>query len=186
MNTVVTSREAILAVSRQIAATEGLHALSIRHVATACGIAVGSVYNYFPAKADLVTATVEQIWRGIFHGAGSCERDDDFVLCVRRLFESIRRGAQDYPAFFATHAGGFGPEERGKGKAMMERYFAHMQAGLTTALEADRRVRPDVFGDTLTKQDFVRFVFSNILTLLMSDATDCDTLCAIIQKLLYQ
>ena len=39
-----------------IAAREGISALSVRKLAGACGIAVGSVYMYFPTKADLTAA----------------------------------------------------------------------------------------------------------------------------------
>lgn len=39
-----------------IAAREGISALSVRKLAAACGIAVGSVYMYFPTKADLMAA----------------------------------------------------------------------------------------------------------------------------------
>lgn len=39
-----------------IAAREGISALSVRKLAAACGIAVGSVYMYFPTKADLTAA----------------------------------------------------------------------------------------------------------------------------------
>lgn len=39
-----------------IAAREGISALSVRKLAGTCGIAVGSVYMYFPTKADLMTA----------------------------------------------------------------------------------------------------------------------------------
>ena len=70
MNTFITSREAILAASRKIATEQGLQAINIRAVAQNCGVAVGSVYYYFPSKADLVAATVEDVWKSIFHMAG--------------------------------------------------------------------------------------------------------------------
>ena len=62
MNTVVTSREAILDVSRELVKRQGQEAVSIRTVAAACGVSVGSIYNYFESKADLVAATVESVW----------------------------------------------------------------------------------------------------------------------------
>ena len=53
MNRVVTSKEAILDVSRNIAATQGLKAINMRNVAKECNVAVGSIYNIFLLKENL-------------------------------------------------------------------------------------------------------------------------------------
>ena len=59
MNTIVTSKEEILKTSRALIQEQGWSAVSIRSVAAACGVSVGSIYNYFDSKAELVSATVE-------------------------------------------------------------------------------------------------------------------------------
>ena len=59
MNTIVTSREEILKASRKLAMEKGWKAVSIRSVAAACGVSVGSIYYYFPSKTALLTDTVE-------------------------------------------------------------------------------------------------------------------------------
>ena len=65
MNTIVTSREEILKASRELIRQEGWSAISIRSVAAACGVSVGSIYNYFDSKTELVSATVESVWEKI-------------------------------------------------------------------------------------------------------------------------
>ena len=67
MNTVVTSKEEILETSRELIRQAGWSAVSIRSVAAACGVSVGSIYNYYDSKAALMGATVESVWREIFH-----------------------------------------------------------------------------------------------------------------------
>src|SRR5579863_10218402 len=47
---------AILAVARQLAAEGGLGSVQIAPVAERAGIATGTVYRYFPAKLDLISA----------------------------------------------------------------------------------------------------------------------------------
>ena len=54
MNTVVTSKEEILRASRELIRQKGWDAVNIRSVAAACGVSVGSIYNYFDSKAALV------------------------------------------------------------------------------------------------------------------------------------
>ena len=50
LNKTVTSREAILAASQKLVMEKGLQAVNMRTVASVCGVAVGSVYNYFSLK----------------------------------------------------------------------------------------------------------------------------------------
>ena len=66
MNHRVTSTDLILEKALLISKREGVDKLSIRKLATACGIAVGSVYNYYPDKDALVTAMAEVFWNNIF------------------------------------------------------------------------------------------------------------------------
>ena len=61
MNTVVTSKEKILKTSRELIQEQGWSAVSIRSVAAACEVSVGSIYNYFDSKTDLISSTVESV-----------------------------------------------------------------------------------------------------------------------------
>ena len=54
MNKVVTSKEEILQTSRKLIQKKGWSAVSIRSVASACDVSVGSIYNYFDSKTDLI------------------------------------------------------------------------------------------------------------------------------------
>ena len=66
MNKRVTTADKILEQALLIAKKEGIDKLSIRKLALACGIAIGSVYNYYPNKETLVTAVAEAFWNHIF------------------------------------------------------------------------------------------------------------------------
>ena len=51
VNPVVTSKEEILAASRELIRSQGWQAVNIRSVAAACGVSVGSIYNYYGSKS---------------------------------------------------------------------------------------------------------------------------------------
>ena len=104
MNTSVTSRDAILSVSRQFITQNGFGSVNMRAIAAACGVSVGSVYNYFPSKGDLICAVVESVWHDIFHLSGQSSQFSSFTDCVKWLFDSIRQGCAEYPAFFTLHS----------------------------------------------------------------------------------
>ena len=53
-------------VCRRIAAEKGLKALSMQAVAGECGIALGTLYNYFSDKEELLIAAISSVWQDIF------------------------------------------------------------------------------------------------------------------------
>ena len=61
----VTTQEEILEHALKIAIEEGVDKVSIRKLATSCGIAVGSMYNYYKDKDALMTAVSEHFWGNI-------------------------------------------------------------------------------------------------------------------------
>lgn len=55
-------RQDILSQARETLFSQGYEALTIRGVASACHIAVGTVYNYFPSKDMLVAQVILADW----------------------------------------------------------------------------------------------------------------------------
>lgn len=82
MNKVVTSKEEILKTSRELIQKKGWSAISIRSVASACDVSIGSIYNYFDSKTDLVGATIESVWNEIFHTPEDDSVFQDIISCV--------------------------------------------------------------------------------------------------------
>ena len=103
MNTIVTSREEILKASRELIRQEGWSAISIRSVAAACGVSVGSIYNYFDSKTELVGATVESVWEEIFHRPENADMFQNIVSCITWMFERMAYGSRQYPGFLTLH-----------------------------------------------------------------------------------
>ena len=78
VNLTITSKEEILKAGRMIAQEKGLDAINMRSVATACNIALGTLYNYYSNKDELVLAVIESIWKDIFH-IKECKDDISFL-----------------------------------------------------------------------------------------------------------
>lgn len=185
MNNLATSKEALLDISVNLASEKGMNALNIRNIAKLGGISVGCVYNYFPSKTSLVTATVEKIWANIFQQAKQGSQPQGFQACVRWIFDSIRNGSEQYPSFFTLHAMSFAADEIGEGRAVMNRFFDHIKMDLLKALREDADVHREVFSDTFQEIDFVNFVFDNLIMLSMKQTSSCDFLLNLIQKVIY-
>lgn len=186
MNKAVTSKEEILSVSKNMVAQQGVQAINMRSVAKQCGVAVGSVYNYFPSKNDLIIATIDAIWREIIQGISNCTPSAGFLENVEKLFYGVKSGGEKYPSFFGIHSMGVEKSGKDKGRETMHQCFESIQSDLLSSLQSDQRVNHRFFSETCTEKAFVEFVFSNLLSLLSQEKASCDLLIAIIREVLYK
>ena len=186
MNTIVTSREAILAESRKLVMEKGIDSVNMRSVAAACNVAVGSIYNYFPSKADLISAAVEDVWKDIFHMSGESMKFEHFTDCLAWLYERIQKGCEQYPGFFTLHSVSFAAEDKSSGRRMMEKYFAHIRQNLLHVLAADPLVREDAFDDQLSAGQFVDMIFTLLTSLLLQNQKCCEPLLVVAARCIYE
>ena len=185
MNKVITSTVAILAISKRIAAQEGLAELSMRKIARECGVAVGSIYNYFPSKEDIIAETIGCIWDELIAEAQVFSESCDFVAAVEQFFSMAKRGTEKYPNFLTVHRTGFPPTEKDQGKMKMTAYFASVSKQLSAVLNADPKVSPQAFTPAFDQASFIGFVLKSIIALLQSQGEDCKVLTEMIARTIY-
>lgn len=185
MNTVVTSKKEILKTSRELIRQQGWSAVNIRSVAAACGVSVGSIYNYFDSKAVLVCATVESIWCEIFHRPEDSTPFQDTQACITWIYGRMEYGGKQYPGFFTMHSLGFMQEEKSDGKRRMQQTWQHILDGLRFVLKHDDRIRTDAFTEQFTAEQFADVLFSMILSALLREDYDPTAVLEIVRRTLY-
>lgn len=185
MNTVVTSKEDILKTSRKLIQQQGWSAINIRSVAAACGVSVGSIYNYFDSKAALVCATVESVWREIFHRPEDGAVFQDTQACIVWMYGRMEYGCKQYPGFFSLHSLGFMQEEKSDGKRRMQQIWQHILDELCFVLKKDAGVRVDAFTEQFTAERFADVLFSLMLSAFLRQDYDPAAVLEIVRRILY-
>lgn len=185
MNTIVTSKEYILRASKELIQKQGWNAINIRTIAKECHISVGSIYNYFENKSDLIAATVESVWHDIFHFPENTALFDSFIGCIEWVFDSMKKGEETYPGFFALHSTSFMKEEKPNGQQLMTQSWEHITAGLYQVLIHDPKVRPGAFDETFTPHKFVETIFSLIIAAMIRHDYDCSGISGMIRRAIY-
>ncbi|MDD3334256.1 MAG: TetR/AcrR family transcriptional regulator [Eubacteriales bacterium] len=185
MNNEVTSTEAILAVCRKIIAKEGLPALNMRTVAEGCGVALGSLYHYYPSKKVLVSASVESVWQDIMRPLKDWDIRDSFVDRTERIFTCIQNSASSYPHFFTGHAVDFGESDKPDARRMMFRSQQQLRHALLESLKSDQRVSNQAFNEAFSPESFIDLVLTSLLALLSQGYDNCDALLEMIRRTLY-
>lgn len=185
MNNIITSREKILEISKIIVVNEGADSLNIRNVAKLCNISVGSIYNYFPSKSNLLSATIENIWEDIFKTFNETVSFKNFVDCISLLYIVIKKGDIKYNNFFYSHSLNFNLDEKEKGKASMQNYIIKLQNKLLKALDEDKDVNLKVFSEDLKKEEFISYIFNLLILNIKDGKNDCNGILHLIKICIY-
>lgn len=185
MNPMATSKEKILGVCREVIRQQGWDALNIRTVAKACGVSVGTIYNYFQSKDDLMAASVESVWHDIFHHEEDMSAFTDTLSCIQWLYQRLQYGGKQYPNFLSLHALRFAKNSKSQGREQMQRTWAHIRQSLQTVISNDKNIRSDAFHGALTPAAFVSVIFSQMLSAMLRQDYDPSALLEICRKILY-
>ena len=79
----------LLEEARRQTAEQGYGKTTVRSVAAACGIAVGTVYNYFPSKEVLIASFVAEDWaQSLAQMRAISSKDPE--TCLRGIYEALR------------------------------------------------------------------------------------------------
>ena len=84
-------REMAIKEAKQQLIEKGPEALTMRSVASACGIAVGTLYNYFPSKDILIASAMLEDWKlALSQMHIGCTRAGSLSEGLRCIYDSIR------------------------------------------------------------------------------------------------
>lgn len=168
LNKQLTTEADILKVSKKYILQNGFSSFNVRTITRECGISIGTLYNYFPSKTELVIATVESIWKEIFEPFNNLSDFDRFPEVVKCMYETIENGNSRYPGFFSIHYLSFASEGKKEGIEMMNSYFSRLKKNLLVVLRKDTSVNPEIFNDEFSDEKFIDYVFTLLLSSLLN------------------
>ena len=93
-------REQLLAVAKRQVTERGYAKTTIRSVAGECGLAVGTVYNYFSSKDMLIASFMVVDWLDCIRRAAESP-STDAEQRLRAIYDALLRFSDKYNALFA-------------------------------------------------------------------------------------
>ena len=146
--------------------SDGYSAMTIRFVAKSCGVGVGTVYNYFPSKDDLVAAYMLEDWNkcitAIYEASAYSDDPMPVVCCI---WDQLRAFVQLHNAVFQDRSA------CASFSRSFNKYHTLLRSQLALPL---RKFSPDAFT--------ADFLAEAILTWSMAGKT-CDEVLSVIRKL---
>lgn len=110
-------RDQLLNEARRQISQQGYTGTTIRSVAGACGVGVGTVYNYFPSKEMLIAAFMMEDWQKQLDAMAALPKDRPEAL-LRGVYEALCAYAASHQDLFSDAGAakamslGFAPRHR--------------------------------------------------------------------------
>ena len=181
----VIDREGLVSQAYAIASRDGISALSVRKVASACGIAVGSVYGYFPTKADLTAAVLTRFFEENLSEELCVVRPGErFTSYVRRFREALSSVRAQMSVDWFTEMRRLPSAEHAALDAVRAPMLAHIERGLARVLDADEAVDRSRLVGPMSAEALCRYVLQAVFASLMAGG-ECETLFALLDAALY-
>lgn len=172
MNHRVTSQSEILEKALDIAKKEGVDKVSIRKLSNACGIAIGSIYNYYPNKESLIVAVSEHFW-------GQLLADQEQLFRAGIGFTAF---LEQYYMFLYGRLAKYDSSWLGA----MDAGTRRLAVGLfRKVLDGDGKVDHSIWNMELNQDAFCEYVLTNITALLQAGENNCRFFTFLLEHLLY-
>lgn len=177
--------EKLVSQAYAIALRDGVSALSVRKVAAACGIAVGSVYGYFPTKADLTAAVLTRFFdENLSDELCAVHLGERFTSYVRRFREALCAARADMSIDWFAEMRRLPSSEQEALEAVRAPMLAHIERGLIRVLDADEAVVRSRLVGPLSAERLCRYVLRAVFASLM-EGNECETMFALLDAALY-
>ena len=177
--------EKLVSQAYAIASRDGISALSVRKVATVCGIAVGSVYSYFPTKAELTAAVLTRFFdKNLSDELCAVRPGERFTSYVRRFREALCTARADMSVDWFAEMRRLPSGEQEALEAVRAPMLTHIERGLARVLNADEAVDRSRLVGPMSAEALCRYVLRSIFAFLM-DGGESETLLALLDASLY-
>lgn len=196
------TREMILDAAYRRAQVSGVASLGIRTLASDCGVAVGTIYNYFPDKASLVTEVVGRFWgmalsRAVAEAeAAGCPvaaKEGVPALCepgyllvyVRSLARGLAASLADYRAGWLREVSSLDARTRTRSHEAEAALFGEIIEGIERAIELDAGITAEA-RVRLNAPGLARFIWRAIFASIKEGDARCAELLGLLELGLYQ
>lgn len=207
---VITSEE-ILEQAYQLACEQGLRSLSIRSIAAACDVSVGTVYNSYASKTELINDVVGMFWQRAFAetmktlaanqedapdrrvnddlttgGDDNATREsNDFIVFCETLSQSLKSALKEFRKDFLSDLSVLSEGDRLSAQKREQQSFIHARAGIKQALLGDPRVKQERLIGALAPDDLAALIWEALLDSARDEMGYDKTLFELLKATLY-
>lgn len=179
------TKENILASAKVIASIQGIHKINIRSVAQKSGVSIGTVYNYYATKADLLVAVIEDFW------AEASKEIDLKSLEKKNFFDKLQDIYNSFYQYFYHFRTNWlqqmsllSVEEKKLGRTKEQEYMSAICSLIVSLMDSDKNVSKKLLENRISKERMAEFIFDNMLLMLKKNEKDSEFFIKVLMKIM--
>lgn len=183
-----TTRERILEKAYERAQAEGVAALDIRSVAKECGVATGTIYNYFHDMASLRTEVVRRFWDEAIAQVDleACSQEGDTVLdYCHRLLQSLGTSLQGFRTNWLREISALDARTRQRTQEAEAACFQSICDDIRRVIENDGAISPTA-RERLESGALAQLIWNSIFDSIKQGDHSCQALFDLLDLALYR
>lgn len=158
-------KQLILSHAKEILYNQGYQKLSMRALSKACGIALGTIYNYYPTKKDLVFEMMTDYWQCYLDAVAEIiVADADFYTKLDRVFNELEVFISNFRQYWLTPEL-YGDQDYIDGGLQQDHRFIDQLIELIAA-ELSRAAADNTIQIRLGAQETAKFIILNCITII--------------------
>lgn len=155
-------RELILAAAKEILYNDGYKKLSMRNVAKACDIGLGTIYNYYPTKEELVIEMMTGYWSEyMLETQAIINSDGDFYDKLKKIFDNLSIFIKTFKEIWLKPELYDNPECVNHGVKRENIYIEKL-----VILIEDILIKGDKVKDNIGSYETAKFIVLNLITIV--------------------
>lgn len=173
-------KDSILNIAKNIVIKEDYDKLTMRKVSEESGIAVGTIYNYFPTKRDLMIQLLEDYWYEYLDAINEIDKNEvEFYIKLEKIFRELEKFLNDFlEVLLKNSRPGFDENSRGRKDLFTEKLIKKIEEILIIA-EHKGEVKL-----ILEPHELSKFLFMNFLMMAQMKQFKYENFEKLIKKLL--
>lgn len=176
-------KEHILDSAKILAEKQGISNINMRMVANESGIALGTIYNYFPTKGDIIAAVVADFWKAAFASINlTALRQVDFVTALELIYFELLNYLHTFKENWLEQLTLLKGTDKTISLAKEKEYLLKIHSIILVSLEQNQAVIASYSAEERIRLS--KFIFETMITMLKKDEQDFSLFKKILNKIL--
>lgn len=96
-------KQLILSKAKEILYNEGYSKLNMRTLSKACDIALGTIYNYYPTKKNLIIEMMTDYWQNFLYSIQkTADSNSDIYVKLNNIFNELKSFIENFRQYWLT------------------------------------------------------------------------------------
>jgi AcrR family transcriptional regulator len=158
-------KQLILSKAKEILYNQGYHKLNMRGLSKACDIALGTIYNYYPTKKELVVEMMTDYWQNYLDSVEKIINSNaDIYIKLNNIFNELEVFIQNFRQYWLTPEL-YGSQEYVEGGLQKEYVFMEKLIGIIENILIKEQANKNIH-IKLGARETANFIIMNFVTIV--------------------